>query len=197
MPSAPAAGRALLIALPTAAGFGQLVSDHLANGGGSGNRTAINVHQARWAGIGDRRIGTLIRRVDGGRGGVHAFACDGANGRARRKVGGGVAGCHDIGSAAGVVPVGSVVTAHAKVRGPHDFQVVCGAGVADREVIRRRVGGLGVLVGERCIGVSYDLAVAVVFHHDHEHVIERRNSSGSVAPLGEHGSCEHGQQAQS
>src|SRR5271166_6019171 len=83
-----------------------------------------------------------------------------------------VAGRHDVGSAAGVVPVGSVVAAHAKVRGPHDFQVVCGAGVADREVIRRRVGGLRVLVRERCVWVSYDLAVAVVFHHDHEHVVE-------------------------
>ena len=68
--------------------------------------------------------------------------------------------------------------------------------MADREVIRRRVGGLRVLVGERSVRVSHDLAVAVVFHHDHEYVVKAWNVVRSFALLGEHSTRECGQQAE-
>ena len=67
--------------------------------------------------------------------------------------------------------------------------------MADREVIRRGIGGLCVLVRERCVRISYDLAVTVVLHHDHEHVVEVWNPSGNLALLGEHGCREQRKQA--
>ena len=71
---------------------------------------------------------------------------------------------------------GELSRAHAEVRSADDFEIIGQAGVRDGEVVRGEVRGLRVVVDERRVRIADDLAVAVIFHHDHEHVIEMRNA---------------------
>ena len=122
--------------------------------------------------IGDRRFG------------IGADAPDGADVAAVWSI---EVGLHaaEIGLAIHVVPVRVVVGAHAEVRATDDFEIVGGARVADGEVIGGGVRGLGELVRKGGVRVADDLAVAVVFHHDHEDVIEAWDAFGHRPFIGE------------
>lgn len=71
-----------------------------------------------------------------------------------------------------VVPVRIVVTLHTKVRTTDHFQVVRQTGMANGELIRRQVRRMGQLVYEGRVWVVENLAVAVILHHDEEHVVQ-------------------------
>ncbi len=123
-------------------------------------------------------------------------AHDGANGGARRVVGVRDSG-GEIRRAAAVMPVGRVVALHAEVRSAHDFEVVGQAGVSDGKVIRGEIGGPGVLVDEPGVRIVENLSVTMVFHHDHENMVEMRDTLGHGAFLRHRAPGESGQQAQS
>jgi len=93
------------------------------------------------------------------------------------------------------VPIRRVVVEHAEVGATNGLQIVGEAGVGHGEVILRQAGRPGVLVDERGVRIVQDLAVTMVLHHDHEHVVEVWNPSRNFALLGEHRSYEHGKQA--
>src|SRR6202051_2248960 len=65
----------------------------------------------------------------------------------------------------------------------------------DREIIRRQIGALRVLVDEAGVGIIENLAVAVIFHHDEENMVEMRNVFRYSAFLSECDSCESNQQS--
>jgi hypothetical protein len=78
----------------------------------------------------------------------------------------------------------------AEVRTANDLEVVGQARVRDREVVRREIGGFGVLVDEAGIRIVEDLAVTMILHHDHLDVVEVRNTGRNRAFGGEGGTGE-------
>ena len=80
------------------------------------------------------------------------------------------------------MPIRVIIAKYSEVRSTYDFQIVCQARVSHREIIRGRVRCLRVFVCKGCVRIVHYLAVAVVFHHDDEHVIQTGNSSCGTAP---------------
>jgi len=69
--------------------------------------------------------------------------------------------------------------------------------MGDREVVGRQVGVFRIRVDVGSVGVADDLAVTVIFHHDHKRVIEVRDAVWYRALLGESRANERDEQAQS
>src|SRR6266851_4766111 len=121
--------------------------------------------QAPWSAL--NFIGAVNRRG----GGVGAGSPDRANVRASRIVRIDRAAAQ-VGDAIKVVPVGVVVRVHAKVGTAGNLQVIGQAGMGHGEIVCGRVAGIGQVIGEGGVGISYDLAVPVIFHHDDKNVIQ-------------------------
>src|SRR5262249_19602128 len=71
-----------------------------------------------------------------------------------------------------IVPVRRMIVQHAEIRTADDFQIICQAGMSNCEIIGRKPGATRELVSERHVRAVDNLRVAVIFHHDQEHVIK-------------------------
>ena len=62
--------------------------------------------------------------------------------------------------------------------------------MCDGEVIRRGVRRVCIGLGERSVRIADDLIVAVILHHDDEHMVQMRNALGDLTLLSECRSCQ-------
>jgi hypothetical protein len=74
------------------------------------------------------------------------------------------------------VPCRVVVVEHAEIRSADDFEIIGQARMRDCEVVGGEVRTMRHLVDVWRVRIVENLAVAMVFHHDDEHVAEVRNA---------------------
>ena len=163
---------ALLVALPRQSCLRELVTNRLA----FGRRGRHRLHAIDIGKIRKLRQSYFVPSVNGWSLSVLSCSGDWADiSRVDRnwRVATAVIGVHnagdDIGRASRATPGWSIVAADTEVGAANDFEVICQAWMADREVVLCVIDLLvcDETVEVRLVGIIEDLQVAVVLHHDH------------------------------